>query len=306
MSFGSFLYLFKEGFKNVWVNRLMSFASIGTLMACMVLIGSSLVLSLNVGSIIGYVEKQNEVMVILDTGLSEEQLAELDTKISMIDNVYDQMFISKTELMKETQAASPDMKDLLEGFEGQEDSPLYPFFDSYRLYFKDISRTQETVEQLQTLDGVQSVSAPSDVAEIVTGIKKAVSVGGVFIVGILIIVSLVIIANTIKVTVFNRRKEISIMKCVGATDSFIRMPFFIEGFLIGLMSALVAFGILWVGYDYIMNLMSLYQSNWIKSAYENMIPFETIAPQMLLYFGCGGIGIGVFGSMFFVNRYLKV
>ena len=160
--------------------------------------------------------------------------------------------------------------------------------------------------QVAAIEGIESVKAPNEVADILTSIKHAVAAGGFFIVALLIAVSLVIIANTIKVTVFNRRKEISIMKFVGATDLFIRLPFFVEGFLLGLLSALVAFGLLWVGYDYLLQMIAENPSSWIQQAYQSLLPFKEMALRLLGWFAGGGIGVGVFGSMFFVNRYLKV
>ena len=299
----SFWYLIKEGFRNIVANRLMSFASIGTLVACMLLIGSSLLFSMNVNQIIGYVSEQNEIEVELADDIEEDELPDIDKQISLIDNVYDRMYISKDELLKEQQAKSEDLAELLAPFEEIGENPLY---NSYRLKIKDPSQLASTVMKLESIPGVTAVRAQTEVAEIVTSIKHAVATGGFFIVAILIVVSLVIIANTIKVTVFNRRKEINIMKYVGATDSFIRLPFFIEGFMLGLMSALIAFGLLWLGYNQVLDIISQNQSTWILQAYQNMIPFPDMALRLLTWFACGGIGIGVFGSMFFVSKYLKV
>lgn len=303
MSLGSFGYLFKEGFKNVWVNRLMSFASIGTLMACMLLIGGSLLLSLNVNSVIGEMERNNEAVIYVADDITDDQIRELDTKISMIDNVYDVMFISKDQLLQETMAKSDELAAAMEGLPLDEDNPLQ---NSFRLSLEDQSLAAETKTQLEALDYVDEVNIQLELAETITSIKRAISISGYVIVGILVVVSLVIIANTIKVTVFNRRKEINIMKCVGATNAFIRMPFFIEGFLIGVTSALLAFGLLWLGYNYLMGAISTSHTGWIKTAYDNMLSFQAVAVQMFVYFAAGGIGIGVFGSMFFVNKYLKV
>lgn len=303
MSFGSFMYLFKEGFKNVWVNRLMSFASIGTLMACMLLIGGSLLLSLNVNTIIGSVEQQNEAVVYPDDEITEEEIRELDTQISLIDNVTDVIFIDKDQLLAETMAKGDELAKAMEGLPLGEDNPLQ---NTFRLRLKDQALAVETKSELESLDHVAEVYIQLDLAETITSIKRAVSLSGFTIVAILVVVSLVIIANTIKVTVFNRRKEINIMKSVGATSAFIRMPFLIEGFFIGLMSALMAFGLLWLGYNYIMMAISASRTGWIKTAYENMLTFRQIALQMFIYFSAGGIGIGVFGSMFFMNKYLKV
>ena len=297
----SFGYLLREGAKNIYANRLMSFASIGTLVACMLLIGGSLLFSMNINRAVGYVEQQNEVEVELDDGLSEEQIHEVDKEIALIDNVYERKFVSKDALMEELKAQSEDLAALLDGLE--EDNPLY---DSYRLKVKDLSRLSSTVLKLESLEGISAVRAPDMVGEIMTNVKRAVSSAGYFIVAILLVVSLVIMGNTIKVTVFNRRKEINIMKYVGATDAFIRLPFFVEGFLLGLLSALISFGLLWVGYNYILDVIAQNPSTWMTQVYSNIIPFNEIAVRMLVWFLGGGVFIGVFGSMFFVNKYLKV
>ena len=298
----SFGYLIKEGAKNIYVNRLMSFASIGTLVACMLLIGSSLLFSMNVNKIVGYAEQQNEVEVELEDGLDEEKIQEIDGEISLIDNVYERTFVSKDELLEEQRAQSEELNALLESFEGEEN----PLYDSYRLKVEDLSQLTSTVMKLEAIEGVTAVRTSDAVAEVMVSIKHAVAASGMFIVAILIVVSLVIIANTIKVTVFNRRKEINIMKYVGATDSFIRLPFFVEGFLLGLISALIAFGLLWGGYNYVLQIVAGNQSALIQQTVASMIPFEEVALRLLMWFAGGGIGIGVLGSMFFVNKYLKV
>lgn len=293
-------YLIKEGAKNIYVNRLMSFASIGTLVACMLLIGASLLFSMNVNSIVGYMEQQNDVPVILAEGLSQEDKDRIDSEIDAIENIYDITFISKDELLQEY-TGDEEMKDLFSMLEN--DNPL---FDSYVVRVRDQSQMASTVMQLEAIDGVDEVRAPTDVPEIITSIKRAVATAGFMVVAILLVVSLVIIANTIKVTIFNRRREINIMKYVGATDMFIRLPYFVEGFLLGLFSAMAAFCLLWFGYDYVMQAISLNTTSWFQQAYQNMIPFKRVALNMFAYFSCGGIAIGVFGSMFFVNKYLKV
>lgn len=301
MKGSSFGYLIKEGAKNIYANRMMSFASIGTLVACMLLIGGSLLFSLNVNQAVGYVEQQNEVEVELNDELTDEQIKDVDKEIALIDNIYEQVFISKEVLMEELKAQSDDLAILLDGLE--EDNPLY---NSYRVKVKDLSYLSGTVMKLEAIEGVSEVRAPDMVGEIMTNVKYAVSSAGFFIVVILLVVSLVIMGNTIKVTVFNRRKEINIMKYVGATDAFIRLPFFVEGFLLGLLSALISFGLLWVGYDYILGVIAQNPSTWMAQVYSNLIPFEEISLNLLAWFMGGGIFIGVFGSMFFVNKYLKV
>lgn len=298
----SFGYLIKEGAKNIYVNRLMSFASIGTLVACMLLIGSSLLLSINVNEIVGYFEKQNELVAFLEDEISEDEVKNIDAQLKQIDNIYEVIYLDKQAVLEEQMQLLGETSSLLEGLEGDDN----PFPPTYRMRVTDLSQLTGTAMRIEAIEGVIQVKTPDMVAEVVTSLKRAISSSGYFIVLILIVVSLVIIANTIKVTVFNRRKEISIMKYVGATDAFIRLPFFVEGFLLGLFSALIAFALLWVGYNYVMGTIRENPSDWIGQIYQSMVPFKKIALQLFAWFAGGGIGIGVFGSMFFVNRYLKV
>ena len=218
----SFGYLIKEGAKSVYANRLMSFASIGTLVACMLLIGSSLLFSMNVNQIVGYAEQQNEVDIILSDDLDDAQIEDIGVQLDMIDNIYNKTYVSKDELLEEQKAQSEELASLISGLEGDQN----PLFNSYRVNIRDLSLLTGTVMQNEEIEGIDKILSPYSVAEAFTSIKRAVSISGLFIVAILIVVSLLIIANTIKVTVFNRRKEINIMKYVGATDSFIRLPFF--------------------------------------------------------------------------------
>ena len=300
----SFGYLIKEGARSLYANRLISFASIGTLVACMLLIGASMLFSMNVNEIVGYVEQINEMVAYVEDGVDEAGLEEIEASLELIDNIdmSRSIYVDKETALQEQKELLGDNASLLEGLEGDEN----PLPNSFRLKLRDLSQTASTEMQVDAIEGIESVRAPSEVAEILTSIRHAVSAGGMFIVALLIAVSLVIIANTIKVTVFNRRKEISIMKYVGATDTFIRLPFFVEGFLLGLISAMVAFGLLWVGYDSLLRLVAQNPSAWIQQASQSLLPFQEMALRLFIWFAAGGIGVGVFGSMFFVNKYLKV
>ena len=150
------------------------------------------------------------------------------------------------------------------------------------------------------------VNAPTNVAETVTGIKNAVYVCGSAVVLILLAVTLIIIANTIKVTVFNRRKEINIMKYVGATDTFIRMPFVVEGILLGVISAAIAYLLLWGGYTYLIGYIQESTTTSFAAFFRNLVPFTDVARELLISFVIGGVGVGVVGSMIFVRKHLKV
>ncbi|MEG3005875.1 MAG: permease-like cell division protein FtsX [Oscillospiraceae bacterium] len=297
----SFGYLLKQGIKSVYVNRVMSFAAIGVLIACMLLIGSSMLLSYNVNGIVGYIEDQNEVVAFLNMELSSDEKKDIDDEINALTNVNKVLFISGKEGLIEWFDTLGDDSVYLEGLEEEKILP-----DSYRLMLDDLSILDETVKKLENIDGIDKVIAPIEVAKTLTNVKSAVFFCGMFIVGILVAVSFVIIGNTIKITVFNRRKEINIMKMVGATDIFIRLPFFIEGLLLGVISATISFFLLWGGYELAFKWLNENSVMWVSSFQSNMVQFNAIALKLYLELLLGGTFVGTAGSMIFVRKYLRV
>lgn len=295
----SFGYLLKEGSKNVWTNRLMSLASIGVLTACMLLIGSAVLMSVNMNSIVGYVEEQNEVVIVLEDTMTENEIKTFDKELKGLSNIINVTFVSKEEAFKAEKEKLGDAGELL-----REDDNFYP--NTYRIKVDDLGQLDKTVNEIGALNGAESVKAPTDIAETLTSVKKLVITLGMGIVVLLIGVTLIIIANTIKITVFNRRKEIGIMKYVGATDLFIKFPFMVEGLILGLVSAVLAYFLLWGGYNYLLQWLIENPSSWVQSVNSSIIDFSTIGLNMFAGFAAGGIGLGVIGSMIFVRNYLKV
>ena len=301
MKGSSFSYLIKEGARNIWVNRMMSLASIGILVSCMLLIGSAILLSINLNGMVSYVENQNEMVAFLEDSADDATVSAVEAALNSNDNVDSFAFVSREEALERYSEIVPD--SLLENLE-QDKEEVFPL--SFRITLKDLSLIDETTAQIESIPGIMRVNAPTNVAETVTGIKRAVYICGSGIVIILLAVTLIIIANTIKVTVFNRRKEINIMKFVGATDRFIRMPFVVEGILLGVISACIAYLLLWGGYTYLMNYVQTQASATLSAFLKNLVPFSQVAKQLLASFAVGGIAIGVFGSMIFVRKHLKV
>ena len=299
----SFGYLVKEGLRNIRANRQMSVASIGVLIACMVLIGGALMLSFNINSLMGYVESFNEVVVWIDDDLGSAGTEMLKQEIAALPNITSNQYISKEDALKEL-GETLGSQSFLDGFEQYADENPLP--DSFRLKVDSLENLPETVKKLETLSGVESVESSNEVATTLMGIKTAIHVAGLTIVAILMVVSIIIIANTVRVTIFNRRREINIMKYVGATNAFIRFPFLVEGMVIGLISALIAFGLLWVGTHFLYQWVGQSASGWLQLAYQSLIPFGSIAPQMLLGFAGAGVLFGMVGSFIFVGKYLKV
>lgn len=297
----SFGYLVKEGARSIYANRLMSVAAVGVLAACLMLIGSAALFSLNINQMVSFVEDQNEVVVFVRDDADQATIDAIDASLHMIANINQIEYVSREQGLEEQRDAFGEDAYLLDPL--AEDNPLP---NSFRISVDDLSLLPDTLAKIDAISGVDFSRAPEEMADTITGVKRAVYVAGSSVVIILAVVSLIIIANTIKVTVFNRRKEINIMKYVGATDSFIRLPFLVEGMLLGLISALLAFGIIWLTYDSIIDWLHSFSSAWIGGLLKNAIPFEVIGLRMLGAFSLAGMGIGMLGSMIFVRRYLKV
>lgn len=258
-------------------------------------------LSINLNGMVSYVENQNEMVAFLEDSADDITVSAVKAALDKNSNVDSFSFVSREEALERYSEIVPD--SLLENLE-QDKEEVFPL--SFRITLKDLSLIDETTAQIESIPGIMRVNAPTNVAETVTGIKRAVYICGSGIVIILLAVTLIIIANTIKVTVFNRRKEINIMKFVGATDLFIRMPFVVEGVLLGVISACLAYLILWGGYTYLMNYVQTQAATTLSAFLKNLVPFSQVAKQLLASFAVGGVAIGVFGSMIFVRKHLKV
>lgn len=302
MKASSFKYLVKEGGKNVWLNRMMSVASIGVLTACLLLIGFSWLITTNISRIITFLEDKNEVVFFVTDDATEEQISELHRQLDADSRLFDVAYISKEQGLEEYKQSMGDSAVLLEGLENEEN----PIPASFRFKVDDLSQLDEVVATYDSSPIKELLRAPTDVADTMTNISSMVTMGGLILIVALVIVSLVIIANTIRATVFSRRKEINIMKYVGATDNFIRLPFFVEGLLLGLISALLAFLCVWGGYSALVNMLVSNASDWLESAAQNILPFQEVALPLGLIFAGAGAFTGVVGSLFSVRSHLKV
>ena len=301
MNMNSIGYLIKQGVKNVFKNSIMSLASIGVLFSCLLLIGAASLLSLNLNQVISSIEHQNELVVFLNEDVSEYQIDNISQFLNNLKAVDTVEFIDKDEALKnyiETTGNDSTLYDSLKN-----DNPLP---NTYNVVLSDLSVLDKYVSQIESLDGVEKVNAPIEIAKMIVSIKHAINIAGVVIVGILFSVALVIISNTIKLTIYSRRKEINIMKFVGASDFFIKLPFVVEGILIGIISAFLSHIVLWFSYNYLVSKMSEMNMQWIINLHNNMISFSSYNLIILGCFVTIGAFIGILGSSFFVRKYLKV
>lgn len=286
-------YLTKEGFRNVWVNRLMSLASVTVLMACLVIIGLGAMLFFNINALLDTIESQNVIMVYVNDGTTDLQLESLEDEIEDIDNVQNCEFVSKEEAFK---AQLEDMGEDAALLDGLDENPLP---DAFKVTVTDMEQFVPTVEKLRSLEFVDTVRENSDVADKLIDVRHAVTVVIVGMVALLFIVSLFIISNTIRITMFSRKLEISIMKAVGATNWFIRWPFMVEGVLIGIISSVVSFGVLAGLYQGV-----VYVFKDVLALFEP-IGFVPYAGYIFLLFLCIGMFTGSVGSLISMSKYLK-
>ena len=293
MKGASLKYLTKEGFRNVWVNRLMSLASITVLMACLVIIGLGSMIYFNINSLLDNIESQNVVMVYVQDGVSDEDTTKMGNEIKVMNNIEDCIFVPKEDAFAAQLESMGDDAVLLEGLEEN------PLPDAYKVVVKDLTMFDQTVSELKALQNVENVRENGDLADKLVNVRKAVTIVIAGMVALLFIVSLFIISNTIRITMFSRKLEISIMKAVGATNWFIRWPFMIEGMVIGVTSSVVSFGLLaglYQGMIYIFkNMLAIFTP----------VSFGEYAGWILLIFMGIGVFTGSFGSLISMGKYLK-
>lgn len=292
MSFSSFGYLLKEGFKNLWNNRIMSLASIGVLISCLLITGSAIMLTVNVSGVVSSVGDNNVTTVYLDDDISELEAVYIGKNLEKLDNITEATFYPKDEAIGAYREVLGE--EVFSNMSG-DDNPLP---HAYHITMQDLSKYDETVAQILKVDGVASVSSRSEVAEKLTSLNTLVTMMSFWIILALAIISWFIISNTIRMTMYSHRFEISIMKSVGATDAFVRIPFVIEGVVIGLISAGVAIGL----------LAAL--SNAVISAVEHILPFEYIPFTNIMWpiiggFILAGVLVGSLGSLRSIRKFLK-
>lgn len=297
MTGSSLRYLIKEGFRNTWTNRMMSIASICVLLSCLVLIGSASMIFLNINSLVDKIGDENVIMVFIEDKTSDKDIDTMGKKLKGMNNISNVEFVPKEEAW-EDQIASMD-KAHAELFENVSDD--IPLPDAYKVTVKDLSIFNKTVSEIESLDNIEIVRQNSDLAKKLDTMSRYISIIAIVIIAVLFAISLFIISNTIKITVYSRRLEISIMKSVGATNSFVRLPFVVEGMILGIISGVVSLGAVWGIYELVTNKFGeIFQVIRLTP-----LPFENYALPMLGAFIAIGIVSGVGGSLITMRKYLN-
>lgn len=288
-------YLTREGFRNIWVNRLLSLATIVVLISCLIIVGSGSLVFLNISAVLDLIEGQNVVMVYVNDDADDYLTQTLGVQLQAHTNVLEVEFVPREEAFQRQIETYGEKADLLEGLSPE----ILP--DAYKVTVKDLEQFDATVGEIKNMDNVLQVRENSDLASKLASIRNAVTYISIGIVAILFFVSLFIVSNTIRITIYNRRLEISIMKAVGATNAFIRWPFMVEGVLLGVFSAILALGLQYGVYT----VASIPLGNILSMLGGSVVSFFDYIWVILGMFAFIGIIIGAFGSIISLNKYLK-
>ena len=290
-----FFYLIREGLRSITTHGFMSFASVSIIMACLVVMGIVSMLSVNIDALIEDLENQNEIVVFVDEAISDENEAKaIEGSIAALDNIDSVVFVSREEAMDNFMSKYDE--SLMEGIDET------VFRHRFVVNLTDIALMSQTQSELEALMGVAKVNAHLEYAKTFVTIRNVVSVISMVLIAMLVFVSIFIMTNTIKLATFGRREEIAIMKMVGATNGFIRMPFVIEGLVLGLLGGGLAFCAVYGLYNLVTGkLVGTLTGNFIS-----VVPFSTVGLHMFVIFMAVSVMVGVFGGVNAIRNYLKV
>ena len=301
MKASSLRYLVHQGVSGIWKNRMMTFASFCILLVSLLMVGLASLTAINLTRIISGIEDKSEVVVVINDNATEENEKELKEHLKAIPNVNTIELYSKEEAWKGMLDSMTEEERAF--FKYADENPLP---DTYRLTVKDIEIMSDTTAQIETLDYVDSTQSPTSFADVLISIRRIFSIIAVAVVSALVVVSLVIISNTTRASVFARRKEINIMKYVGATNSFIRIPFFVEGMIVGILAAIGALLMTKFAYEGVYNIFSDDSAIWVILGMKKLYSFkDLLVPVSISYLAAGAV-IGAVGTSISTGKHLKV
>ena len=289
-------YLIKEGIKGIFLHGFMSFAAVCVTVACLLIVGSLSILTYTVTLMVEDLNKTNELMVYIDSELSDAEARSVGTKINRIDNVLQAKFVSREEALK----------DFVEDHKGNAAFSGVVAEDlrhRFVVTLEDNTRIKETAEQIDDIPGVINIRAEYELAEGFSTLKRVLQIVSVAVIAVLLVVSLLIISNTVKLAMYDRRDEIAIMKMVGATNGFIRLPYVVEGFTLGMIGAAVAFALEWVMYDAL--VLSIEEMDGTLQLFD-FVPFDELLVPMVATFAAAGLFVGVVGSWTSIRKFMDV
>ena len=288
-------YLLKEGVRSIFSHGLMSFASVCVTVACLLIVGSFSVLMYNLNIMVDELNQTNEVICYVDSAYTDAEAKSVQSRINMIENVFQARYVSREEAL-DNFIEDHDNDAAFQGVDPQD------LRHRIVVVLEDNSRMVQTVELLEQVEGVAMIDAEFEMAEGFTTISKVLGLVSTGIIVILLAVSLLIISNTVKLAMYDRKNEIAIMKMVGATNGFIRFPFMVQGFFLGILGAGLAFGVEWFLYDTLITNIRAVDALGLFS----FIPFRELLVPMVVTFSAAGLFVGVFGSISAIRKFMDV
>ena len=288
-------YLIKEGIRGIFLHGFMSLAAIVVTVACLLIVGSFSCLVYNVNIMVDDLNKTNEILAFVDENLSAAEARSIGTKINQLPNIYKAQFVSREKALEDFKADHNNDP----AFSGVEADFLR---HRYVVTLEDNALMEETAARLEAIPGIVKVNAAYEMAEGFSTLKNVLQIASVAVIGVLLIVSLLIISNTVKLAMLDRKEEISIMKMVGATNGFIRLPFVVEGFILGMLGATVAFFLEWAMYNTLVERLAEVDTLKLFS----FVPFTQLLQPMVATFGAAGLFVGIVGSWTSIRKFMDV
>lgn len=295
MKLNNFGYLLKEGFRGIFLHGFMSFAAVCVTVACLVIVGSFSALAYNLDEMVRDLNQTSEILVYIDSDLSDAEARSIGTKINLLDNVLKATFVSREEALQDFIADH----DGDSAFSGVQASDLR---HRYIVTLEDNTKMEQTDAALKQLPGVAKTNAAYELAKGFTTIQDVLHIVSAAVIAVLLVVSLLIISNTVKLAMYDRKDEIAIMKMVGATNGFIRLPFVVEGFSLGMIGAILAFGTEWAGYDALVQKIGSVDSLQLFK----FVPFQELLIPMVIVFAAAGMFVGIVGSWTSIRKFMNV
>lgn len=293
-------YLVKKGISSIWKNFLMSFASFCILMVSLLLVSCAVLLMMNVNKIMSNIEDTNEITIYLKEDISDKQVEHIKSVLEKNQDITDVKYYSKEQALNDFRDNMAEYSELLDYLDKN------PMPETFLVRVKDLSKIRHVVNTVNDIEGVEQTKAPYDFASVLVQIRNTFTLIGGAVLIALVVVSIVIVSNSIRTSVFARRNEISIMRYVGATSGFIKAPFFVEGMFIGILAGAAAWGLTWLIYDSVFALFSADLTVWQMFGFYGLTPFGDIMWYVLAVNCAAGALLGAVGTVFSTGKYLKV
>ena len=288
-------YLLREGIRGIFLHGFMSFAAIWVTVACLIIMGTFGLVLFNLNEMIVELEQENEMLVYIDDTYSEAEAKSVGSQINLIANVHSAQFISREEALESFVEEQQDV-DLFAGLEAS------TFRDRFVVTLEDNTKMRQTEQDIRAIEGVADVTAHYEIAEGFQTVQQILNIASFIIIAVLLVVSMLIISNTVKLAMYDRKDEIAIMKMVGATNGFIRWPFVVEGFILGIVASALAFFLEWGLYNLLETQVAAVDSlNLIT-----IVPFIEVVEIVAIGYALVGFIVGVIGSLLSIRRFLQV